>query len=37
MHKVNFGNKKKVIVVIGCGGTGSNIIGNLARQDYTPL
>ena len=35
MHKVNFGNKKKVIVVIGCGGTGSYIIGNLARQDYT--
>lgn len=37
MHKINFGNKKKVIVVIGCGGTGSYIIGNLARQDYVPF
>lgn len=37
MYKVDFGNKKKVIVVIGCGGTGSYIIGNLARQDYTPF
>ena len=37
MYKINFGNKKKVIVVIGCGGTGSYIIGNLARQDYTPF
>ena len=37
MYKVDFGNKKKVIVVIGCGGTGSYIIGTLARQDYTPF
>lgn len=37
MYKVDFGNKKKVIVVIGCGGTGSYIIGNLVRQDFTPF
>lgn len=37
MYKINYGDKKKVIVVIGCGGTGSYIIGNLARQDFTPF
>lgn len=33
MYKVEF-DKKKKIVVIGCGGTGSYVIGNLARQGH---
>lgn len=33
MYKVDF-DKKKKIVIIGCGGTGSYVIGNLARQGH---
>lgn len=33
MYKIDF-DKKKKIVIIGCGGTGSYVIGNLARQDH---
>ena len=32
MYKINF-DKKKKIVIIGCGGTGSYVIGNLARRE----